>query len=502
MVTHSCPTTVGSGDGTARRGANRAAHCPVARPRTLMIGIAVACLLASHTRSRAENPSSLDSATVRVKTFDSGKPGPSVLVVAGGRRDQRFPLHALNQLGGWSLSAGKLVTVGIDAPSIPAALAARAAACDPDWIIELREDFYYPREGLATLGGSLIHADNAGLAEMSRALRDAINAELADPQGHFKWRLSNQTSSSFALSWGAQHGANAMLLVTSARRNTTPTRDLRAAVRIRQHRLLVHAALRRLEMLGPEARVDRFVNRDRAKTGSRKLYVAIYDGPGSGRPMPFVTDLMNGIPYVEAHPIHPVEIRSGGLESFDVALFPGGMASHQFDALEATGRRAVQGFVRRGGGYIGICAGAYMAATQPYTWGLGLLDAQIVDHDHWARGIGTVKIELTPAGQRVFGKRSGKFDYHYGNGPIFSPATQQDLPEYEVLAWYRTGIGVDGADPQVMVDTPAIISGRYGKGRVLVSSGHSEWSSGIEAFLLRYVEWTGGSQPPGAASNR
>ena len=47
-------------------------------------------------------------------------------------------------------------------------------------------------------------------------------------------------------------------------------------------------------------------------------------------------------------------------------------------------------------------------------------------------------------------------------------------PDYRVLAWYRTAVpGRDGADPAVMINTPAILSGRYGKGRVLVSSGHS-----------------------------
>ena len=49
-----------------------------------------------------------------------------------------------------------------------------------------------------------------------------------------------------------------------------------------------------------------------------------------------------------------------------------------------------------------------------------------------------------------------------------------------------------GADPAVMVGTPAIVCARYGEGRVLVSSGHAEWSSGLESFLLRYFEWAGG----------
>jgi hypothetical protein len=103
-----------------------------------------------------------------------------------------------------------------------------------------------------------------------------------------------------------------------------------------------------------------------------------------------------------------------------------------------------------------------------------------------------VSIELSGSGRTLFGNHRGSLDYHYGNGPIFAPAEKKELPDYRVLAWFRTAIpSRDGADPAVMVNTPAIISGHYGKGRVLVSSGHSEWSAGIEAFLLRYVEWAG-----------
>ena len=469
-------------------------HRPVmcGRLSGLLIAAALCLPLVWSSDSRGWQAAPRDAA-VRVTTYDSGRPGPCVVVLAGGRSDQRFPLHALSQIGGWPLAHGQLITMGVDLPSIPADLEAQMSAFQPDWILELREDFYYPRPGLETLGGSLIHSRQPAVQPISQAILEAINAGQFHSQSHFQMRSPTATLSSYALKWGAQHGAQAMLLVTSARQNTTPTRDLRAAVRIRQQRLGVHALLRQLQMIDAEVQVDKFVDSRRTKSSAgKKLVVGIYDGPGSGRPMPFVTDLMNGLSYVEAHPVHPIEIQSGGLTSFDVVLFPGGMASHQFDALEAKGRLAVQEFVRSGGGYIGICAGAYMAASQPYTWGLNLLKAQIVDHDHWARGIGTVKIELTPSGQRVFGDQSGKIDYHYGNGPIFSPAQTGDLPDYEVLAWYRTGIGVNGADPQVMVDTPAILSGIYGKGRVLVSSGHSEWSSGIEAFLLRYIEWAGG----------
>ena len=57
----------------------------------------------------------------------------------------------------------------------------------------------------------------------------------------------------------------------------------------------------------------------------------------------------------------------------------------------------------------------------------------------------------------------------------------------------RTGIGRTGADPKVMVGTPAIVCGRLSKGCVIISSGHAEWSTGLESFLLRYIEWAAGA---------
>ena len=42
-----------------------------------------------------------------------------------------------------------------------------------------------------------------------------------------------------------------------------------------------------------------------------------------------------------------------------------------------------------------------------------------------------------------------------------------------------------------MIDTPAIIAGAYGRGRVIASSGHTGWSTGLEDFFPRFVLWTG-----------
>ena len=50
------------------------------------------------------------------------------------------------------------------------------------------------------------------------------------------------------------------------------------------------------------------------------------------------------------------------LAQFDLVVFPGGSGSRQAAALEQEGRGAVWRFVEAGGGYLGVCVGAYLAA--------------------------------------------------------------------------------------------------------------------------------------------
>jgi len=412
---------------------------------------------------------------------DSGaSEGPTVLVFAGGRKDQEMPRLAARQVAGWEPIAGRLVAVSIGAEVLPRGFHDFVAELAPDWTLELREDFYHRRPGMETLGGSVVHEGGAETGRLAEAMSASVNRHISEE--------ANRFSGLERVGVVRVHEGTGMALVTSARQNTTPTMDHPKALLVRRHRWLVHAFLGELGMLPGDSHPDRGL------TGAEPdaLHFAIYDGEGAGRPLPFITDVQNGVPGSVGHPLGPEEMAAGALEGFDVVLFPGGMASHQFDALGEGGREAVVEFVRDGGGYVGICAGAFMAASDPYQWGLNLLDARIVDHDHWARGIGPVEIELSDAGKGVLGDFDGIQTLHYGQGPIVEPAGRDDLPDYEVLVWYRTGIGEDGADPAVMVGTPAIVCARYGEGRVLVSSGHAEWSSGLESFLPRYFEWAGG----------
>jgi putative intracellular protease/amidase len=71
------------------------------------------------------------------------------------------------------------------------------------------------------------------------------------------------------------------------------------------------------------------------------------------------------------------EIRQGALRNYDVVVQGGGSGSKQAKTLDRAGCDALRKFVENGGGYLGICAGAYLA-TADYDWSLHILNRPVL----------------------------------------------------------------------------------------------------------------------------
>jgi len=217
--------------------------------------------------------------------------------------------------------------------------------------------------------------------------------------------------------------------------------------------------------------------------------VAIYDhsdGSASGplNLMQFLT-VENGF---VCQRISPKEIQTGVLKDFDVLIMPGGSGSLQSKKLEETGRKNVIEFVKSGGGYVGICAGSYLATSQ-YSWSLGLVNARVWDRVHWARGTGDVALSMTPSGRQLLDAKQPELFVYYGQGPLLVPDTKADLPGYEVLAIYKTEVALKGAPEGSMVGTHAIIRTMYKNGRVICFSPHPEKQGGPQELMTAGVKW-------------
>lgn len=172
------------------------------------------------------------------------------------------------------------------------------------------------------------------------------------------------------------------------------------------------------------------------------------------------------------------DIRGGYLEKAnpDVFIMPGGADLYYCDKLNGSGNRRIHNYVDNGGVYLGICAGAYYAC-QSLSWRKGTdqeisgkRELNFVD----ACAVGPIK-EFTQGAENQDYKTYDIVDitlqgqYHvpvlYWGGPLFQ-GVEHDR-DVDVLCRFAG-----------LKDTPpAMIEKPVGKGRVILSSVHFEYTS-------------------------
>eukprot|EP01062_Namystynia_karyoxenos_P052879 TRINITY_DN4257_c1_g1_i1.p1 TRINITY_DN4257_c1_g1~~TRINITY_DN4257_c1_g1_i1.p1 ORF type:complete len:805 (+),score=172.24 TRINITY_DN4257_c1_g1_i1:130-2415(+) len=192
------------------------------------------------------------------------------------------------------------------------------------------------------------------------------------------------------------------------------------------------------------------------------------------------------------------EVLGGALRrgEYDVVLVPGGYAPHWPAALGDEGTAMIRSFVEGGGGFVGICAGAYLGSR--WMWGL-LPQVDVVDIEHWNRGKSDCcELRYTEQGQGPMGVQGfGGAMCRYANGPIFSVSG----PGVESFATYHCEFrGPKGDYPCLQFGSPAIVAGHCGKGRVVLISPHFEDGEPVSRSHFRSLfRWSGqmaAEQPP------
>ncbi len=203
--------------------------------------------------------------------------------------------------------------------------------------------------------------------------------------------------------------------------------------------------------------------------------VAIYNGNGSWIISVIAFERFldwKNISWVE---ITEDEINHGDLTKYKVVYFPGGWAGEYIETISNDGFENLRRGVFNGLGYIGICAGAYLAADKVVFEGVtydyplkifrGIASGSIHSIAPWSN------YTMTPLDineSHPINKFEPPIEYmlYYG-GPYFQPYGNQNI---DVIATWRE-----------YDDKPAIISFRYGKGRVVLIGAHPE----IEEDSLR-----------------
>lgn len=440
------------------------------------------------------------------RVVDSGKSGPTVVVIGGVHGDEPAGARAARQIASWPIASGRLVVVeranvlalAAGARQIPGApkgerdlnrqfpprdgasplvrdLWSLLGAVEPDVVVDLHEGFDFTRTNPRSVGSSVIASSGArGHAD---AMVAAIDATITDPDRRFVVK-GPPIRGSLARAAADELGVPSFIVETTKRAQSL-------AFRVRQHRILVRALLERVGMLEPG--VDCIVGPNAPPDLAR---VALYVSTGVGGRGPARLERLLTPEYgFLLRRVCATDIRAGALGEFEAVIFPGGSGSGQAEALRPEGRGAIVEFVRDGGGYVGFCAGAYLAASN-YDWSLGLLDADVIDRAHWRRGRAPLPLDWTEEGRSLAsdGDRAAlEREVLYANGPILRRSGRDDVPDFEVLATFAGEVAENGAPRGVMPGTPAIVRGEFGAGRVVCSSPHPEQSDGLERLTRRLV---------------
>ncbi len=232
-----------------------------------------------------------------------------------------------------------------------------------------------------------------------------------------------------------------------------------------------------------------------------QVRVGVYCDVGAGPSHKNLLNALEKFEHVFVRKLMADDIRDGALGDVDVVIHPGGSGGAQGRHLGENGRESIRRFIREGGGFIGICAGAYLASAD-YSWSLNILDARVVDRDHWARGKGMVQIELTDSGQRELKSKEQQLQIYYAQGPLLAPRNHPDIADYETLATYETEIAENGASEGVMKGTTAIARGEFGRGRVFCFSPHPEMTEGREHLVRVAIDYVKRNHAPKTESSK
>ncbi len=446
--------------------------------------------------------------------IDSRTAGPVVMITAGIHGNEPAGSRAAAQILNWKVTRGKLIILpranqpgledntrrmpGVsgeiadlnrnfpvlenDKPKCPMSTAiwTLVESQQPDWLIDLHEGINFARVS-KSVGSSIIADHSPETKRYVRKMLDAVNNTIDEPVRKFMLK-SAPVKGSVARAASELLGARSMIIETTSK-------DQPLSLRSRQHRIAVHRLLSDLDMVSSD--VDTLVG---AVSEKVQIRAAIYDGGGVGSKGPVALEKdLSTMSDIVTHRLGATEIGNGALEQFDVLIIPGGGASKQAEAIGTDGRKAIVDFIRDGGGFVGFCAGAYLASNN-YTWSLKIIDADVIDRKHWKRGTGEVEIELTAEGRKLLGGKSNLVDIRYANGPILQAADDARIPDFKPWAIYRTEINKNDAPPGLMKDTPAIIAGQFGAGRVFCSSPHPEYTDGLESFVVNAIRWAAAKQ--------
>ena len=203
-----------------------------------------------------------------------------------------------------------------------------------------------------------------------------------------------------------------------------------------------------------------------------KIKVALYLDIGcKGGGVIHWAQLLKSSPDVECDFIDAADVQAGKLGGYDVLVMPGGSGYERYMQLGEEGFEKIRKYIREGGSFYGVCAGIAMALNEPKRLRL----IPYTREKNPLRGGFSGAVKLNARAEELLGVPAGVRYFRYHDGPLPAPGDPVPDSEYEVLATFESHVMQKGKSTTPMYGMPAIIYGRYGKGKVLVTVMHAEY---------------------------
>ena len=153
--------------------------------------------------------------------------------------------------------------------------------------------------------------------------------------------------------------------------------------------------------------------------------------------------------------------------TYDLVIIPGGNAKSYLKAMGEEGVRTLKQFIDDGGGYLGVCAGAYIGAVNDTTLrkniGIGLLPV------YYTLYKGNVNIKCTVKLHDI--REHNNYICLYHNGAVFECTdVGENVASYAAV----TDVNCNENIKDYLMSKTAVVAGTYGRGHVVLCGPHIE----------------------------
>lgn len=203
--------------------------------------------------------------------------------------------------------------------------------------------------------------------------------------------------------------------------------------------------------------------------GKKIIKAAVYDDAGCWKESIMASEkLLLWIGCSVVH-LNARYINMASLDSFDIILVPGGDMYQYAQYISAEGKMKISNFVQSGGGYIGICGGAYFASERVIWRGSQIPMVPLALFPGTATGpnnaivpypnYGMCKIRIVSTSHPVTLGSADSMAILYYWGPELQPRNDSDIT---ILGTYA------------VTGNPAMVAFTHGAGRVFLVGTHPE----------------------------